>query len=132
MRSRHTLRPFLVAAGATILFAGSIACGDDDADSATAGSGGSGNASSTGGNGDGGTPGVGGSGAAGGADATGGTNATGGQGGDGGAGGEPPDPPTPAPEFSLPDVNPNNTLTVNYTVGQFNGQISAWFFGHST
>ena len=42
-------------------------------------------------------------------------------------------PTTLAPDFSLPDVNPNSTTaSQNVSPRTMLGKISAWYFGHST
>ena len=42
-------------------------------------------------------------------------------------------PTTVAPDFSLPDVNPNSaTASQNVSPRTHLGKVSAWYFGHST
>ena len=42
-------------------------------------------------------------------------------------------PGTRVPDFSLPDVNPNSpTACTDVSPRDYEGKVSAWYFGHAT
>ena len=44
-----------------------------------------------------------------------------------------PPPGEPVPDFSIPDVNPNSArFGANVSPRDYEGQVSAWYFGHAT
>jgi len=112
-----------VLVASTIVLMG-VACDDDDG-AETSGT--TVETSGTGGDGGGTTVETSGSGGIGGVTSAGGTGGTGGVGT--GAGGS----AMMASGFDLANTNPNSVPSdQNITLAQFSGQVSAWFFGHST